>query len=157
MDEQTKKVSNRANSLAAHVVKKHGIQRQQFGEGCTMLAMSSGHPAFERVVGREPQEVFSDWHGEIPLGDTAAEAVIALYGLSNTALYHTDAFIDYITKIPEAPEKMMSLLRAAAYAKYDGRHRRRLADDTLSAIEKAQATLDISPADIVEDYRYLRG
>ncbi|MBQ9406923.1 MAG: hypothetical protein IJU37_09360 [Desulfovibrio sp.] len=157
-EEQPKKYyPNRANVISSQQLKKHNIQRKECADGRTLFFLSTDHPAFERVVGREPQEVFPDWHGEIPLGDTAAEAVIALYGLSNTALYHTDAFIDCITKIPEAPEKMMSLLRAAAYAKYDGRHHRRLADDTLTAIEKALAILDISPADIVEDFRYLRG
>lgn len=148
--------SGRSGAKAAYIVKKYRLGRMQYGEK-EFFVLPVGHDDFEKIIGRGQPEVFTDANipPEIPLGESAADAVIALYGLTNSALYGNSLFKLYLGSLPTEAENLAALLRASAYEKYDTKHEQSYSDSI--PIERVLAFQRIRPCDIVDEYRYLRG
>lgn len=158
MEEQKTNESGRAGAKAAYIVKKYRLGRRQYGE-TEYFVLDTDHPDFEKLIGRGSGEIFSPADyvpAEIPLGETAIDAVIALYGLTNSALYGDSLFKESYPVLPfDKARDVADLLRAAAYEKYDTRHWQSNLCST--SLERVLTFQRIRPCDIVEEFRYLRG
>ena len=167
MENRKMSEAGRSGTKAAYIIKKYGLQRQQFGaveydhnDAGEFFFLNTEHPDFEKIIGRDAQEIFGNygWCGDIPLGETAVDAVVSLYGLSNSSLYGTNLLCEALNMTRLQPSVIVNLFKAAAFVKYDAKHGSAMSvTSTLGAIEKTLIFQRIKPSDIVDEYRYLRG
>ena len=148
----------RANAKAAHMVKKHGLPKHACSDGRMFFVLPADHQAFEKLLGRQPSEVFRGMSRPLflPLGESASAAVISLYGLTNCDLYDTDLFRNAVDCCSEAQDwdSLVEVLRASAYSRYAavlGIHAGPV------SIEQVRDFQRIRPSNLIEEYRSLRG
>lgn len=149
-----------ATNLASktnHVLKKFGIGRKKIN-GVDYYVLPANHENFERIVGRCAHELFAgSLDFDIPLGIFANDALVSLYGLTNSDLYLREDFICFLQTYESYPDDLTKILRlatAAAYAKYE--LRTKFSFEAETTIDKMLGFLEITPEKIFEDFNKLR-